>query len=120
MKRKTILRGILGVAVFLAAIALITGVALARTGSGAAGNHGLNATMLSGGHYQLTTGVLRSAQANAGQENVLASGGHYRLMEPARQENELASGGHYHLQEPSNSGITGSGCCCLYLPCILH
>jgi hypothetical protein len=113
MKPKMIPRWTLVVAIMLVAVALMTGVALARTGSGAmfdaAGNHSLSgtsdpldATMLSGGHYQLTDVTLHDIQDDAWQESA------------------VASGGGYHLQVLDSPRLTGNGCCCLYLPCILR
>lgn len=111
MKRKMITRWVLIVAVMLAAIALLTGVALARTGGGvissAASNPSLtmdqmDATTLSGGHYLLTHVTLSYAQGNAWQAS------------------ELASGGGYHLEGLASPLINGNGCCCTYLPCTLR
>lgn len=111
MKHKMITRWALCAAVVLAAVALITGVALARTGggvkAGAAGHYRLSGTlsqpdaaMLSGGRYQLTNVTLRDTQGNAGQMG------------------DLASGGGYHLQGLAGPQLTGNGCCCVYLPCV--
>jgi hypothetical protein len=113
MKPKTIPRWTLIVAVMLIAVALMTGVALARPGGGAmfgaAGNLGpsetanqLDPTILSGGHYQLTSVTLRDIQDSASQESA------------------VASGGGYHLQVLEHPRLTGNGCCCVYLPCILR
>jgi hypothetical protein len=107
MKTKMIPRWAFILAAMLVAIALMTGVALARTGGGgmssATGNHSLSgtmdqpdATMLNGGHYQLTGVTLGDAQGSAWQ----------------------ASGGGYHLQGLAGPQLTGSGCCCTYLPCL--
>jgi hypothetical protein len=111
MKPKMIPRWTLIVAVMLAAIALMTGVALARPGGamfGAMSNHTPNDTanqpdalMLIGGHYQLTSIVLSYTPDDISQDN------------------EIASGGGYHLQVLTKPRLAGSGCCCLYLPCIL-
>ena len=104
MKHKMIARWVLVAAALLAVGALMTGIALARTGSGAvsdtAGNHSLSgmsdpldATMLSGGRYQLIT--------TSSPVNTQASGGRYRLMPSAP------------------AADPGSGCCCKsYLPCV--
>jgi hypothetical protein len=76
-------------------IVLLTLVFLS-TGAGAlsAPRHQVEAGIISGGSYQLTT-----FGAQAGN---VASGGAYRLLGPAAPE-QLAS-----------------GCCCVYLPCILR
>jgi hypothetical protein len=133
MKRKTIFRLTLYAAVLFAAVALLTGVALARTGGrvifGVASNHSLGgtmdllgATMLSGGHYHLTNVTLNG---NIDRPTML-SGGRYRLtnvtlsypQNNAWQESDLASGGGYHLQGLASPQLTGNGCCCMYLPCV--
>jgi hypothetical protein len=140
MKRKMILRWTLYATVLLTAVALITGVALARTGGGvmfgAAGNHSLNgmmdlldAPMLSGGHYQLTHVTLNDTMDQP--ETMMLSGGHYQLTNMTLsyaqgigwQESDLASGGGYHLMglaspQLASPQLTGDGCCCLYLPCV--
>ena len=139
MKPKTILRWALKAAVLLAAAALLTGVALARTG----GDRTLSRTMdqpavttLSGGHYQLTGVTLRDAQGRAPQVSDLGvgtidqpgattlRGGRYQLTDVtlpdtqgrAPQASDLARGGRYHLRALA----TGSGCCCTYLPCVVR
>lgn len=49
-----------------------------------------------------------------------ASGGRYRLSSLAWQVNGSAAGGGYLLQGPVQPALTGSGCCCLFLPCVLR
>ena len=112
MKPKLIPRWVLIVAAMLAAVALMTGVAFARTGGGslfsAAGNSPSEtisqpeATMLRGGRYQLTDVTFRDIQVNASQES------------------NVASGGGYHLQGLARPRLTGNGCCCIYLPCVIR
>lgn len=113
MKLKIIPRWALVVAVMVVAVALMASVALARSGSGtvfdAAGNQSLSGTsaqldttMLSGGRYQLTSAILGYTQSNTPQES------------------EVASGGGYHLQGLGSPRLTGNGCCCLFLPCVVR
>ena len=135
MKRKTIFRLTLCATVLLAAIALITGVALARTGGGvligAAGNHSLSGTMdqpgattLSGGQYHLTNVTLSGTMDQP--EATTLRGGRYQLTNVTLhfaqsigwQDSDLASGGGYHLKPLANPQLTGNGCCCMYLPCV--
>jgi hypothetical protein len=93
------------------------------------------AATLSGGHYHLTN----VKPGDARQENNPASnhsadhpgvttlsGGRYRLtsvtasesQQRAWQNRDLASGGGYHLKGLASPQLTGSGCCCTYLPCV--
>lgn len=135
MNHKMIFRWVLRAAVMFAAFALVTGVALARTGGGsrlgAVGNHSLtgtmdqlDATMLSGGRYQLTNATL-SGPIDQPDETTL-SGGHYHLTTgspgdahgDAHQDSDLASGGGYHLKALASPQLTGTACCCNYLPCV--
>ena len=50
----------------------------------------------------------------------VASGGGYRLSGLSWQISGTASGGGYRLLETSAPSLTGSGCCCSYLPCVLR
>ena len=89
-------------------------VSLALAGAGSAGLAAAFAppetTALSAGRYRLTGVTLRYIPGDAWPER------------------DLASGGGYHLQglagpPPANPVLTGprlvgSGCCCLYLPCV--
>lgn len=148
MKCKMIISWTLYATVFLAAVALITGVAIARTGGGvlfgAAGNHSpsgiidqLDATMLSGGRYRLTNVSLSGTMDQL--EATTLHGGRYQLTNTApdeaqdlgeaqdntRQESVLASGGGYQLRglaspRLASPQLTGDGCCCMYVPCIMR
>ena len=65
----------------------------------------------SGGQYSIQGGV--------------ASGGNYRLIGSGGAAGCLASGGGYRLVRSSAVArealpSAGSGCCCLYLPCLLR
>ncbi len=79
---------------FLALVIALALVSIALVGSGSAGLDAsvapTEATILSGGHYQLS-GTIQS------QSQPLASGGSYQLSAPASSEN---------------------GCCCMFLPCV--
>ena len=109
MKPKMIPRWALSVAAILMVVALMVSVALARTGSetqvSPTNHYHLTGTLsqsdaptLSGGHYQVTDMTLRNTQSNAWS----------------------ASGGRYHLQGPASPQLTGNGCCCTFLPCVLR
>jgi hypothetical protein len=98
-------------------------------------------TILSGGHFRLTSATLRDTQGSFWLENDPSSsneatrqsqvatltGGRFRLTSLTlgndQQEPDLASGGGYHLKGLANPPfarpqLTGNGCCCLYLPCV--
>jgi hypothetical protein len=47
-----------------------------------------------------------------------ASGGDYQLTARGESPAVEMSGGDYRLQGGVQPMLTGSGCCCLYLPCI--
>jgi hypothetical protein len=103
------------------------------------------AATLSGGHYRLTNvnqgdarqennpasnmTIFAGSNANASRPGMTTlSGGRYRLTGviqqyskgDAWQDSGLASGGGYHLKGPASPQLTGSGCCCMYLPCVQH
>jgi hypothetical protein len=67
------------------------------------------------------------AQANGGPdpptwytvEQGTASGGGYYLTGLAWRASGTAGGGGYRLLEPASPTLTGNGCCCTYLPCML-
>jgi hypothetical protein len=50
----------------------------------------------------------------------VTSGGSYRLTSLAWQGSITARGGGYHLLVAYEPRLTGSGCCCTYLPCIVR
>jgi hypothetical protein len=52
-------------------------------------------------------------------EQGTASGGSYYLTGLAWRASGTAGGGGYRLLEPASPTLTGSGCCCTYLPCML-
>jgi len=61
-----------------------------------------------------------SAQPGGGyavEEGTLAGGG-YRLTGVSLPAGDALIGGRYQLLSPADSMIRGSGCCCVYLPCI--
>ena len=61
-----------------------------------------NRATFSGGDYQLTDVILDDHQDSAS---------------PVR---DVASGGDYRLQVVASPRLTGSGCCCLFLPCVIR
>ena len=48
-----------------------------------------------------------------------ASGGRYHLAATTWQVNGTVSGSGFRLQGPASPALTGSGCCCTYLPCVM-
>jgi hypothetical protein len=83
----------------------------------------LVALLLLGGGALAQPGVLQSAV-----ERGVASGGGYRLASaladdaqgPGWRVEGSASGGGYVLQALQAPILTGSGCCCTYLPCVIR
>ena len=67
------------------------------------------------------------AQANGGPdpptwhtvEQGMASGGGYYLTSLVWQVSGTASSGGYRLLGLASPTLTGNGCCCTYLPCML-
>lgn len=49
-----------------------------------------------------------------------ASGGRYHLTGATWRVSGTVGGGGYHLQGPASPALTGNGCCCTYLPCVLR
>ena len=68
------------------------------------------------------------AQANGGPdpptwytvEQGTASGGGYYLTSLVWQVSGTASSGGYRLLGPASPTLTGNGCCCTYLPCVVR
>ncbi len=48
-----------------------------------------------------------------------ATGGNYRLTGLGEGGAIVASGGHYRLQGGVQPMLTGSGCCCIFIPCLV-
>ena len=48
----------------------------------------------------------------------IAAGGRYQLVGLSWQVSGTASGGDYRLLPVAAPQLTGSGCCCTYLPCV--
>ena len=97
MKARTV------ILVVLVALLCLGGVALAQSGgAGPAPEYVVQAMTSAGGTYHLASLPLRQAQGDAWQ----VSG--------------TATGGGYVLAIPSAPALRGSGCCCVYLPCVLH
>jgi hypothetical protein len=94
---------------FLALIIVLALVSIVLAGGGSAGLAAAfappEAATLRAGRYQLTGVTLRDTQDSTWQESDQASGGGYHLQGPASPW-------------PANPQLTGSGCCCLYLPCV--
>jgi hypothetical protein len=75
-----------------------------------------------------STGVLAQHGGLYTAEQEVASGGSYHLTSLAPssvadltwQVSGTASGGNYRLSALPALALTGSGCCCTYLPCILR
>jgi hypothetical protein len=65
----------------------------------------------------LVSGVVLTQTALAGKET--ATGEIYHLTVLNWQVSGTSSAGEYNLQSYSPPPLTGNGCCCLYLPCIL-
>jgi hypothetical protein len=66
--------------------------------------------------------ALAQAKVSAGPDTAssppggeILSGGHYHLTDAAWQ---VSSGGGYYLVGPASTRLAGSGCCCVYLPCV--
>jgi hypothetical protein len=53
-------------------------------------------------------------------EQGAASGRGYRLTSLGWEVSGIASGGDYRLLGPASPTLRGNGCCCTYLPCVLH
>lgn len=53
-------------------------------------------------------------------ERGTASGGAYHLISLRWQVDGTVSGGEYVLLGPASPTLTGSGCCCTYMPCVLR
>lgn len=49
-----------------------------------------------------------------------AAGGGYRLTTMTWTAPVIAHGGDYLLLSPDTPALTGNGCCCAYLPCLLR
>ncbi len=47
------------------------------------------------------------------------SGGGYRLVEAAWRVNGATMAGKYRLESITAPTLTGNGCCCIYLPCVM-
>ncbi len=53
-------------------------------------------------------------------EQGTASGGGYYLTSLVWQVSGTASSGGYRLLGPASPTLTGNGCCCTYLPCVVR
>lgn len=68
-------------------------------------------------------GVMAAERGPSAQVAVmpgLAVGGRYQLTGLSWQANNTTGGGDYRLTGIFAPGLTGNGCCCTYLPCILR
>ena len=75
----------------------------------------------------LFTGAVALGQSDGSESTTLyavepsvASGAGYRLTTLDGSIGVSASGGRYRLLTPSSPSLRGSGCCCIYLPCVLR
>jgi hypothetical protein len=97
MKARTV------ILVALVALLCLGGVALAQSGRvGPAPEYVVQAMTSAGGTYKLASLLLRQAQG------------------APLQVSGTATGGGYVLAIPSAPTLRGSGCCCIYLPCVLR
>jgi hypothetical protein len=105
MKRLVIPRRVLVVAALLAVSALLTGVAVARTGIGAMPD---------------SPGDLSVSVAGDQLDATLLTGGQYQLISISSPMKTLASGGGYRLVSSAPAVDPAPGCCCKsMLPCVL-
>jgi hypothetical protein len=88
------------IVLFLIAVALLLGSSASLRPAGDV------ALAQSGGQYAVERGTI--------------SGGGYRLTSLTWQVSGSATGGGYNLLQPASATLTGSGCCCTYLGCILR
>jgi hypothetical protein len=70
----------------------------------------------------LLASSMSSAQSNrpGAVTTPVASGGRYRLTVTTWRVSGSAHGGGYRLQGPARPALTGNGCCCTYLPCVIR
>jgi hypothetical protein len=68
----------------------------------------------------LSTGVGALAAPRYQVETGTISGGGYQLTTFGSQAGNVAAGGAYRLLGPTAPELQGSGCCCVYLPCVLR
>jgi ABC-type glycerol-3-phosphate transport system substrate-binding protein len=67
----------------------------------------------------LLASSVSSAQLNR-PGAVTASGGRYHLTVTTWRVSGSAHGGGYLLQGPARPALTGNGCCCTFLPCMIR
>jgi hypothetical protein len=68
----------------------------------------------------LTTVALAQPERQYTVECGTISGEGYHLTSTSWQVSGMTSGGDYQLLHPAAPQLTGSGCCCTYLPLIAH
>ena len=71
----------------------------------------------------MVVGVMAAERGPGAQVAVrpgTAVGGRYQLAGLSWQANSTTSGGDYRLTGVFAPSLTGSGCCCTYLPCVLR
>ena len=91
----------------IVALLLVSSVAIARPDNRAPGTWSFfKPASAAAQGYRLTSVTLR-------QPFDFAQGSAWRVS-------GTASGGGYRLSEAAPSALTGSGCCCTYLPCVLR
>ena len=93
----------------LALLLLLSGMLMAQAGgpSPMPNRVSANSGQAEGGNYRLSVSP------------GLAEGGNYRLNGSAWPTGSLSSGENYQLLVPRATSLTGSGCCCMYLPCVM-
>jgi hypothetical protein len=68
----------------------------------------------------ISTGVSALSASRHPVEAGIIAGGGYRLTSFGPQADNVSAGGDYRLLGPSAPDLNGSGCCCTYLPCIMR
>ena len=103
----------------IVALLLVSSVAIARPDNRAPGTWSFfKPASAAAQGYRLTSVTLRQPfDPSAGSGQAFAQGS---AQGSAWRVSGTASGGGYRLSEAAPSALTGSGCCCTYLPCVLR
>jgi hypothetical protein len=80
----------------------------------------LVSALLAGGGAALAQSGGAGSMQSMSVQPATSSGGSYHLSSLTWQVSGTAAGGGYALASPYSPTLRGSGCCCTYLPCILH
>lgn len=70
--------------------------------------------------FLLSTGAGALAAPRYQVETGTISGGGYQLTNLGSQAGHVSAGGAYRLLGSAAPELQGSGCCCIYLPCVLR